>query len=228
VPRRLLLTSTGITNGTIREALADLLGKPFAEASVVVIVTASLADPGDHGWLLENLARTRSLGWRELDVIDLNGLPRDVVVDRLRHADVLFAEGGNHYHLARSIVRNGLAEDLLALLEDRVWVGSSAGSMLFSSHLSTHSAEVIGDVAELHLLGADAIEPPFGLLDWYLKPHLGSPDFPERDDAWAEDLARRADFPILLIDDDTAVRVRGEEVDIVSEGRWRSSPGAPS
>jgi dipeptidase E len=218
---RLLLTSAGITNDTIRQALADLLGTPFAEARVVVIVTASLAEPGDHGWLLENLARTRALGWRELDVIDLNGLPREVVVERLRRADVLFAEGGNHYHLARSIAGNGLTEDLLALLEDRVWVGASAGSMIFSRHLSTHSAEVIGDVADLRLLGVDAIEPPFGLLDWYLKPHLGSPDFPERDDAWADDLARRADFPIRFIDDDTAIRVRGDEVDVVSEGRWR-------
>ena len=86
-------------------------------------------------------------------------------------------------------------------------------------------ATVIGDVADLHLLGATTVESPFGLFDWYLKPHLYSPGFPERDDAWADDIAGRADFPIYFIDDDTAVRVVDGVVDVVSEGRWRLHPG---
>jgi dipeptidase E len=222
--RRLLLTSSGITNPTLRAALVELLGKPVAEARVVYVLTASVADPGDSGWLLENMTRAHGLGWREFDVLELNGLPREAVVERLRAADVVYAEGGNHYHLARSITRNGLADALLDTLEDRVYVGSSAGSMIFSRNLTAHSAEVVGDVADLHRIGADAVESPFGLFDWYVKPHLGAPDFPERTDAWADDLARRADFPIWFIDDDTAIRVRGDAVDVVSEGRWRAAP----
>ncbi len=96
--------------------------------------------------------------------------------------------------------------------------------MIFSRNLTEHSAEVIGDVADLHVLGATTVRPPFGLFDWYLKPHLHSPGFPERDDAWADRLAERADFPLYLIDDDTAVRVVDDEVDVVSEGRWRFHP----
>lgn len=219
--RRLLLTSSGITNPTLLDALAELLGKPFAAARVAYIPTASVADPGDSGWLLENMTRAHALGWREFDVLELNGLPRGLVLERLRHADVVYVEGGNHYHLARSITGNGLADDLLEALETRVYVGSSAGSMIFSRNLTAHSAEVVGDVADLHRLGVDAVEPPFGLFDWYVKPHLGASDFPERTDAWADDLARRADFPIWFLDDASAIRVRGDAVDVVSEGRWR-------
>ena len=221
---RLLLTSAGVRNESHRRALRDLLGRPFDEAAVVYVPTASLAEPGDKGWLLDDLVRLRGLGWRQLDVLELNGLPRRMVLDRLQQADVVHVGGGNHYHLARSITRNDLAEDLLDLVRSKVYVGVSAGSMIFSRRLDERSAEVFGDTADLHALGATTLRPPFGLFDWYLKPHLGSPDFPERDDAWAETIAARADFPVYVIDDESAVRVVDGAVDVVSEGRWRLLP----
>lgn len=221
---KLLLTASGLRNATLRDALRDLLGKPFESANIVYVPTASVAEPGDHGWLVEDMSRLHGLGWQEFDILELNGLPRQMVRDRLAHADVIYVGGGNHYHLARSITGNGLAEDFLELLESRVYVGLSAGSMIFSRNLTEHSADVIGDTADLHVLGATTMEPPFALFDWYLKPHLYSPNFPERDDAWADRIAERADFPIYFIDDDTAVRVTDEKVDVISEGRWRFHP----
>ncbi|KKD01890.1 peptidase S51 dipeptidase E, partial [Streptomyces sp. WM6386] len=44
------------------------------------------------------------------------------------------------------------------------------------------------------------------------------------DDAWADRIAARADFPIYFIDDETAVRVRAGKMDVISEGRWRFHP----
>jgi dipeptidase E len=217
----LLLTASGLRNETLRDALRDMLGKPFGSANVVFVPTASVAEPGDHGWFLADMNRLHGLGWREFDVLELNGLPRRTVLDRLQRADVIYAEGGNQYHLARSIIGNGLADGFLEALESRVYVGVSAGSMIFSRNLTTESADVMGDAKDLQVLDATTVTPPFGLFDWYLKPHLNSPDFPERDDAWADRVASRADFPIYFIDDETAVRVRGDTVDVVSEGRWR-------
>ncbi|KOX27313.1 Type 1 glutamine amidotransferase-like domain-containing protein [Streptomyces sp. ESR1.13] len=219
-----LMTASGLRNETLRDALRDMLGKPFGSANVVYVPTASVAEPGDHGWLVADMNRLYGLGWREFDVLELNGLPPRLVLDRLFHADVIYVAGGSHYHLARSITGNGLADGLLKALESRVYVGFSAGSMIFSRHLTAHSADVIGDTADLHVLGATTVEPPFGLFDWYLKPHLYSPDFPERDDAWADRIAERADFPVYFIDDETAVRVRDGELDVVTEGRWRFHP----
>jgi dipeptidase E len=217
----LLLTSAGLRNATLAQALRDLLGKPFASANIAYVPTASVAEPGDHGWFVADLNRVHGLGWREFDVVELNGLPRQMVLDRLRHADVIYVEGGNHYHLAQSITGNALADGFRAALEDRVYVGVSAGSMIFSRNLDEHSADVIGDTADLSILGITTLAPPLGLFDWYLKPHLYSPDFPERDDAWADRIAARADFPIYFIDDSTAIRVSGDELDVVSEGHWR-------
>ncbi|GAA1645429.1 Type 1 glutamine amidotransferase-like domain-containing protein [Actinoplanes couchii] len=213
---RLLLTSCGLSNNTLVEALRDLLGKPFAEANVVVLPTATVAEPGDHGWMLDDLARLRALGWNELSLLALNGLPDAVVAGRLARADVVYATGGNHYHLARS-----LSPELFDLVAEKVWVGASAGSMIFSRALNAHSAAVMGDLADLHALGEQDVTSPFARFDWYLKPHLHSPDFPDRDDAWAKNLEATAGFPLYLLDDDSAVRVRGDEVDVVSEGVWQ-------
>lgn len=223
---RLLLTSSGLRNETQQQALRDLLGQPTEESNIAYLPTASLAERGDHSWLVADINRVHGLGWREFDILELNGLPPELVLERLRHADVIYAGGGNHYHLAQSITRNGLAEDFLEALESRVYVGVSAGSMILSRRIDERSAEVIGDSADLHLLGATTLVPPLGLFDWYLKPHLYSPDFPERDDAWAEAIAAKADFPIYFIDDQTAIRVDGEETDVVSEGKWRYFPGS--
>ncbi len=85
---KLLLTSSGLRNETLRQALRDLLGKPFEAANIVYIPTASVAEPGDHGWFVEDMNRLHGLGWREFDILELNGLPRQMVLDRLLHADV--------------------------------------------------------------------------------------------------------------------------------------------
>jgi dipeptidase E len=221
---KLLLTSAGLRNETLRQALRDMLGKPFASADIVYVPTASLAEPGDHGWFVADLNRLHGLDWREFDIVELNGLPRQMVLDRLLHADVIYVEGGSHYHLARSITGSGLADGFLKVLEDRVYVGVSAGSMIFSRNLDERSADVMSDTEDLHVLGATTLDPPFGLFEWYLKPHLYSPDFPERGDAWADRIAARADFPVYFIDDETAICVNGDQMDIVSEGRWRFHP----
>jgi dipeptidase E len=221
---KLLLTSSGLRNATLRDALRDMLGKPFESANIVYIPTASVAESGDHGWFVADLNQVHGIGWREFNILELNGLPRQMVLDRLMHADVIYVEGGSHYHLARSLTGNDLADGFLTALESRVYVGVSAGSMIFSQALTEHSADVIGDIADLHALGATTVEPPFGLFDWYLKPHLYSPHFPDRDDAWADQVAARADFPIYFIDDETAIRVSDDKVDVISEGRWRFHP----
>ena len=216
----MLLTSNGLRNELLTSALAELIGKPFTRAKVVFIPTASVAVAGDHGWLVEDLNRLYGLRWREFNVLELNGLPSSLVLERLRHADVIYVEGGNPYHLANSITANGLAAEMAGILESKVYVGVSAGSMIFSRNLSERTSEAFGEQEDRRILGAAPARSPFGLFDWYLKPHLNSPDFPNRTRKWFEKAAAKLDFPVYAIDDDSAVLVRGEATDVVSDGEW--------
>ena len=216
----MLLTSAGIQNDTLKSALADLVGKRFAATRLVFIPTASVAAAGDHGWLLEDMNRLHGLGWREFDILELNGLPAPMVRDRLRHADVIYVEGGNHYHLANSVTANGLATDLADILESKVYVGVNAGSMIFSRNLSARTGEAFSEQDDLQILGETPARSPLGLFDWYLKPHMNSRSFPNRTPKWYEKAAAQLDFPVYAIDDDSAIRVRGDQTDVVSAGEW--------
>jgi dipeptidase E len=216
----MLLTSAGIQNDILKSALADLVGKRFGAARIAFIPTASVAAEGDHGWVIEDLNRLYGLGWRQFDILELNGLPVPTVLGRLRHADVIYVEGGNHYHLANSSIANGLAQGLADILDAKVYVGVSAGSMIFSRNLSEQTGEAFGEQDDLRILGETPARAPLGLFDWYLKPHLNSRSFPNRTLKWFEKAASGLDFPVYAIDDNSAVRIRGDETDVVSAGAW--------
>jgi dipeptidase E len=223
---RLLLTASGLRNELLVAALRDLLGKPFGSAKAVFIPTASVAVPGDHSWLIEDLNRLHALGWKELNILAPDGLPRARVLERLRHADVIYVEGGNHYHLADRIAAADLAEELLDLLRSKVYVGVSAGSMIFSRRLSDRTAKLIGELDDLEILGGRPAASPLGRFDWYLKPHLNSPHFPDRDEAWAERIGAAVDFPLYVLDDESALCVRDGAVEVVGGGEWRYFEGS--
>src|SRR5215471_7548365 len=74
------LTSAGISNDSIRNTLVDLLGKPIAESSALVIPTAMYAMPGGaaHAWRFLRGVNTTplcDLGWKSLGVLELTALP---------------------------------------------------------------------------------------------------------------------------------------------------------
>jgi dipeptidase E len=218
--RRLLLTSNGIRNEALRSALAGLVGKPIAKASAAVISTAPDGAAGDHDRLTDDLDRLRGLGWRKLDTLDLNSLPAATVIDRLWQADVVYARGDNPYLLAGSIIANGLDGRLAEILESKVWVGAGAGSMIFSRFLSRETGEAFGDHDELRELGETPVRSPFGLFNWYVEPRLNAADFPGRTPERVEQVAAKASFPVYALDDDSAIRVRGDTSAVVSEGQW--------
>jgi dipeptidase E len=77
---RLLLTSAGISNTSIRDTLVDLLGKPIAESDALCIPTAAYASPRGESMahqLIHGVADTPlcEVGWKSLGVLELTALP---------------------------------------------------------------------------------------------------------------------------------------------------------
>lgn len=207
---RLLLTSGGITNGSIRSALRALLEEEFRQSRLAFIPTAAAGQGGSHDWFVDDLNRIYRLGWREFSIVELNGLPKEVLVGRLESTDVIYAGGGNAYHLAYSILANDLAADLLRLLDTKVYVGASAGSMILGKDLTERMVAMCSGGDELYQLAGGRPVSPFNLFDWHIQPHV---DFQTWDEA-----AYDTDFPYYAIDDQTAIQVVGDRVEVVSEG----------
>jgi dipeptidase E len=78
---RFLLTSAGIKNTSIENALVDLLGKPIAESSALCVPTAIYANPdgAGHAWRFISGREARTpmceLGWKSMGVLELTALP---------------------------------------------------------------------------------------------------------------------------------------------------------
>ena len=138
---KLLLTSAGIKNPSIHDALVDLLGKPIAESSALCIPTAivrpPLAGPGE-AWRFISGREPRTpmceLGWKSLGVLELTALPsidEEHWVPLVQETDVLLVNGGDPLYLCYWMRQSGLA-DLLPSLRETVYVGLSAGSMVMT------------------------------------------------------------------------------------------------
>jgi dipeptidase E len=214
---KLLLTSGGVTNDSIRSALVDLLGKPVEESVALGIPTAQWGHPACGPGTLRSFATDRTpptmtgLGWRSVGLLELTALPT-IAEERwrpwVREADVLLVDGGEATYLAHWIEQSGLGA-LLPELEDTVWVGVSAGSMVMSPRIGEIFVEWEPDRGDRTL----------GVVDFSLFPHVGL--FPgntwEVAAEWAEGLGN----PAYALDEQSAVVVDGDRVEVVSEGEWR-------
>ena len=218
----MLLTSAGIKNPSIRDALVELLGKPIAESSALCIPTATYAHPGGAagaglawGFISGQEPRTPmvELGWESVGVLELTALPsltRDAWLPMVDDADVLLVNGGDVLYLAYWIRESGLA-DLLPSLR-AVYVGLSAGSLVMAPRVAedfVHWKPPTGDAETL------------GLVDFEMFPHLDHPALPENTMADAERWAAGLSVPGYAIDDDTAIKVVDGALEVVSEGHWK-------
>jgi dipeptidase E len=217
---RLLLTSAGIKNTSIHDALVDLLGKPIAESSALCIPTAAyghpMAGPG-AAWRFISGQEPRcpmcELGWKSLGVLELTALPsidEEQWVPMVEEADALLVNGGDALYLCYWMRQSGLA-DLLPSLR-ALWVGLSGGSMVMAPNV-----------------GEDFVgwKPPtggdraLGVVDFAMFPHLDHEDLPDNSMANAEKWAASVPVPGYAIDDQTAIKVTDGAVEVVSEGHWK-------
>jgi dipeptidase E len=217
---KLLLTSAGIKNGSIRDALVELLDRPIEAADALCIPTAGYGHPqGSPGgaWrFITGRAATPmcELGWKSLGVLELAALPsisKDRWVSWVQAADVLLVNGGDALYLAHWMRESGLA-DLLPVWPDKVWVGLSAGSMVMSPR--------IGE-AFIGWAPPSGVDQALGMVEFSIFPHLDHPALPENTMAEAERWAASLGNPAYAICDDTAIRVVEGKIDVISEGQWR-------
>ncbi|WP_329575329.1 Type 1 glutamine amidotransferase-like domain-containing protein [Kitasatospora sp. NBC_01250] len=217
---KLLLTSAGVKNASIHDALVDLLGKPIAESNALCIPTAGYGHPAGSpagAWRFitgQSSTPMCELGWKSLGVLELTALPSigaERWVPWVQEADVLLVNGGDALYLCHWMRQSGLA-DLLPSLRELVWVGLSAGSMVMTPRIG---ADFVGWQSPT---GSDGT---LGVVDFSIFPHLDHPALPENTMADAETWAAGLSNPAYAIDDDTAIKVSDGVVEIVSEGRWR-------
>lgn len=216
---KFLLTSAGIKNASIHNALIDLLGRPIAESRALCIPTAIYPFPGGPGMAYRFISGATAnplceLGWKSLGVLELTALPSiksEYWIAAVQESDALLVYGGDVLYLTRWMRESGLA-DLLPSLREKVYVGISAGSMV--------TAPTFGETYDDPNMPF-VIAEGLGLVDFALLPHLDHADHPESTTANVARMAAALPVPLYGIDDETAIKVVDGVAEVVSEGHWQ-------
>lgn len=216
---KLLLTSGGVTNDSIRGALTDMLGKDIADSDALFIPTAQWGQPACSPQSVWRSTAGRwpgltDLGWKSVGVLELTALPSispERWVSWVRAADALLVDGGEAIYLAHWMRESALAE-LLPDLTDTVWVGVSAGSMVMTPRIG----------AEFVDWDQGGTDEALGVVDFSIFPHLDYPGWETNTLARARQWARSIPGPAYAIDEQTAIAVVDGAVTVVSEGHWEA------
>ena len=198
-----------------------MLGKPIAECNALCITTASYGHPMVNpvmAWRFISGQETETpmveLGWNSVGILELTALP-SIEKERwtawVRAADVLLVNGGDALYLGYWMQQSGLAE-LLPTLDDLVWVGLSAGSMVMAPRIGQEFVEWTPPSGD---------DKTLGLVDFAMFPHLGHEMLPHNTMENAEKWAAKLTVPGYAMDDETAVKVVDGAVEVISEGQWK-------
>ncbi len=224
---KLLLTSSGISNTSIHDALVDLLGKPIAESSALCIPTGVQPFPGGPLHVYQFISGTTfspmcGLGWKSLGVLELTALPsikKEYWMTAVQETDALLVWGGSPLYLCYWMRQSGLADLLPSLRPETVYVGTSGGAMVATPDFGGATYDDSDP-----LTGSDRA---LGLVDFSLFPHLEREDMPDTSLANIERWAAGIPVPAYAIDDQTAIKVVDDTVEVVSEGHWKLFPPSP-
>ena len=239
---KLLLTSSGISNKSIHNALVELLGKPIAEAKALFVPIGVYPFLGGQYYAWNPIGgdaapRMCQLGWKSIGILELSVLPsidKDKWLPTLAEADALLVWGGDPLFLSYWMQKSGLTDLLPSLPDKLVYVGVSAGSIAVADIFAeTYGAdrscagspltseEVVFSSAKgetgLTFLTANGM----GLTRFAVIPHYEHKDHLEASAINAEKWASRLPIPFYAIDDETAIIVKDDSVEVVSEGQWK-------
>lgn len=223
---KLLLTSNGLSNSSIVRALEQLVDKPRDQIKAAFIPSAAF--PTDDykneskDWLVNNLYEAKELcGF--IDIVSLADLTKEEILERLEYVDVIFVGGGNAFYLSYLMEKHDLFDELPRLLESRVYVGISAGSMIVTQSLRATSG-AIKHPDKFYDEEYDEIGPEgrsAQLVDFVIRPHFNNVSFPNINGDYLEEIAKDVKVPLYAIDDESAIKVVDGSVEIVSKGKWK-------
>ena len=239
---KLLLTSSGISNKSIRDTLEQLLGKPISESNALFVPTGVYPFQGGPNYAWWPIAGKMKgalvdLGWKTMGLFELTALPsikKDTWVSSFEDADALLVWGGDPLYLAYWFEQSGLTEVLTSLNKDLVYVGVSAGSMavntIFGETESNPRAgsgtpltteNMVFDTTAGEISKTIYTANGAGLTDFAVIPHFNNPGFQDACGLNAEKWAAKIPAAVYAIDEQTAIKVVAGQVEVISEGQWK-------
>lgn len=207
---KLLLTSSGLDNRSIAGALAKLTGKPAGDTKVAFVPTAANAEAGNKDWLINHYIKLWRYGYNQVDIVEPSAQGINWK-QRLEEVDVVFIGAGNTFHLLDQIRKTGFDAWLNENRDNKVYIASSAGSIVFTPTIRIASI----DYGDDNLPGLQDLTG-LGWVDFEVAPH-----FEAQVSTSIEKYASSIRTPVYVLDDQSAIVVSEKTAEVVSEGFWK-------
>jgi len=213
---KLLLTSGGITNESLKTAFSKLAPKNISECVLAFVPTAANIEE-DKSWMEEDIENFKKTGIKEIIMVDIENLKKEEWLSKFKISDIICFGGGNTYHLLNWVRKSGLAEELRELLKTRLYVGISAGSIIPGPDVS-YNGDIFPEEEKADLTDLSGLN----YVSFVVAPHYLSPHFSDTKDENLLELSKKLNYPIYALDDESAIVVEdGEQKEIISEGKWK-------
>lgn len=207
-----LLTSAGVLTPEIADTLSELVGKPLEQINIAVNNEASAVEPGDKRWAFNELQNLSHLVGGEIDVINLLALDLPTIEARMAFADVIYVVGGMSDYLMTVFERTGFSELLRnKLLNEKVYVGASAGSMVLGRRINTEGYKKVYRKGEQDF----GVSEYMALVDFSIFPHFNSAIWTRNRAEAIKEAAKGAEYPVYAIEDTQAVVVNDEGISYI-------------
>ena len=154
--------------------------------------------------------------FKSIDILDVAAVPPEMWKSRLAAADIISVGGGDEQYLAKVFREIGMKEFLLSVLDTKVYVGTSAGSMVAGRYLPYELLKTIYPEEDF----SNLLENPMEFYDFIFIPHLNSEWFTHVTESNLESIKGKFEYPAYATDDETAIKIDGPSVEIVGKGDY--------
>jgi len=207
---KLLLCSEGFYTEELVKKCEELVGKPRSDINIAVINEAYAVEHDDNlRWVVNNLNLVEKNFGGRLELINLLALDLETVEKRIELHDVIFVVGGHIDYLRSVFKKTGFDKLLPKLLKTKVYVGSSAGSMVMGKRLSDKAYQILYGQR-----GTYGTTKYLEYVDLAFVPHLDPSKNPDRKEKLIE-VARKHDGKIFGLYDDSAIVVEDGKIETI-------------
>ncbi len=208
---KLILASAGLYTDEIATEMARLVGKPNEEINIAVISEAVKVEFGDRReWYFNELEKIKKYTGGKIDFIDLQANDLETVKTNIAFADVVYMQGGNPDYLMHVLAKTGFDKLLKELLQTKVYIGSSAGSMVVGKRIK--SARYRAEREERENYG---VTDYLNWVSFAIAPHINSPVFPDHSAKHTKEIIEPTEGTVYALEDTQAVVVEGDKISFV-------------
>lgn len=204
---KLLLTSGGITTPALAEELNKMVDR--GGKRLAFVPTAANAEPNGP-WFLGQVDNLRRFGFDQIDFVDPSAADLDWR-ERLKAADIIFVSGGNTFHLLDQTRKTGFGDWIKQNIATKVYLGSSAGSILATPSIAIASVENV----DRNITGLKDLSG-LGLVNFEIVPHM--PEMLTQESV--EKYAKSTKNKVYAINDRSAISIINGEVKAIHSGKF--------